>query len=163
MIHLITGDGKGKTSTAVGMSIRAAGHGWKVLFAQFLKDDRSGEINELRKLNITTLHAPKQFGFLYLMTELQKRETSKMCDEMVTQIIQSDADMIVLDEILHVLESGLIDRKRIESVLNKQCEIILTGASAPDWLIDKADYVSRFTKIKHPFDKGIEARIGIEY
>ena len=163
MIHLIEGDGKGKTSAAVGMCVRAAGHGLKVLFVQFLKDDSSGEIDGLRRLGVKTLHCPVNYGFLFQMTEEQKLETKAEYQNMMEEVASSDAQLVVLDEVIYAAKYGLVTKAQIERVLEKDDEIVLTGRDAPDWLVDRADYVSNVLKVKHPYEKGIHARAGIEF
>ena len=163
MIHVIIGDGNGKTTSAVGASVRAAGHGWKVLFAQFLKGDSSGEIISLKSLGVSVLQPAVNHGFIFAMDENEKMETAKMCAGLLATAAESDAQLMVLDEVLHTLAAEMIQREAIEKVLDKHCEIILTGGIAPDWLIERADYVSYVSKIKHPYNNGIGARQGIEY
>lgn len=163
MIHLIEGDGKGKTSAAVGMCVRAIGHGWKVLFVQFLKEDSSGEIEVLRRLGVVTIHCPINYGFYFQMTEEQKQAIVTEYQKMIELAISSDAQLIVLDEAIHAINFGLISRSKIEAVLEKNAEIVLTGRDAPKWLFDVSDYISDIKKVKHPYDKGVQARTGIEY
>ncbi len=163
MIHLIEGDGKGKTSAAVGMCVRAAGHDWNVLFIQFLKDDSSGEIKPLQRLGVKTLHCPVNYGFLFQMNEEQKQETAYEYRKMIKEATSSDAQLIVLDEVVHAVNFGLLTKNEIEQLLKKDTEIVLTGRDAPKWLKDLSDYVSDINKVKHPYDQGIQARVGIEY
>ena len=164
MIHVYVGDGKGKTTAAVGLSVRAAGHGFKVLFMQFLKDDSSGEIDVLRRVpEIEVVHCPVNYGFTFQMSEEQKRETAEEYDKMLDRAIDSDAFLIVLDEVIHALNAGMIIKEKLERVLDKDCEIVLTGRDAPEWIVDRADYISDVRKIIHPYDKGVQARIGIEF
>ena len=143
MIHLIQGDGKGKTSAAVGMAVRANGHGWPVLFMQFLKDGNSGEISLIRSISgIDVVQCPVNYGFTFQMTKEQ----------------------LVLDEVVDALNAGLVIEKRLRAILEKKdAEIVLTGRNAPEWLVEKADYVSEVVKRKHPYDNGVQAREGIEY
>ena len=164
MIHVYIGDGKGKTTASVGLSTRTAGHGFSVLFIQFLKDDSSGEISVLKSLSgVEVVHAPINYGFVFQMTEKQKSETAEDYDKLMDKAIESDAFLIVLDEVIHALNASLLKKAKIEKVLEKDCEIVLTGRDAPEWLIDRADYVSEIQKIKHPYDNGVQARIGIEF
>ncbi len=164
MIHLLVGDGKGKTTSSIGMSIRAAGHGKKVLFVQFLKDDRSGEVNILRMVpEITVLHAEDDYGFLFQMTQEQKVKMAEEYDMLLNRILKSNAFMIVLDEVIHALNAGLVKKEKLLQIMQKNSEIVLTGRDAPEWVKDMADYYSDIWKIKHPFDKGKEARVGIEF
>lgn len=164
MIHVYVGDGKGKTTASIGLSVRAAGHGFKVLFMQFLKDDSSGEIDVLRSIpGIEVVHCPVDHGFIFQMTEDQKRETAEEYDKMLDKAITSDAFLIVLDEVIHALNAGIIDREKLEQVMDKESELVLTGRDAPEWITDRADYVSDIQKNKHPYDRGIQARVGIEF
>ncbi len=164
MIQVYVGDGKGKTTASIGLSIRAAGHGFNVLFMQFLKDDSSGEISVLRSIpSIEVIHCPVNYGFTFQMTEDQKKETAQEYDKMLDKAIEADVFLIVLDEAIHALNAGLINQEKLERLLHKNCEIVLTGRNAPEWLTDRADYVSDIQKIKHPYDRGVQARIGIEF
>jgi cob(I)alamin adenosyltransferase len=164
MIQVYIGDGKGKTTESIGLSIRAAGHGFKVLFLQFLKDDSSGEVSILKSIpGIEVIHCPVNYGFTFQMTEDQKKETAKEYDKMLDKAIGTNVFLVVLDEAIHALNAGMIDREKLERLLDKDCEIVLTGRDAPEWLISRADYVSNIQKIKHPYDKGVQARVGIEF
>ena len=164
MIQVYVGDGKGKTTASIGLSIRAAGHGFNVLFMQFLKDDSSGEVSVLRSIpGIEVIHCSVNYGFTFQMTEDQKKETAKEYDKMLDKAIGTDAFLVVLDEAIHALNAGMISREKLERLLDKNCEIVLTGRNAPEWLINRADYVSNIQKIKHPYDKGVQARVGIEF
>lgn len=164
MIQLYVGDGKGKTTASIGLSIRAAGHGFKVLFIQFLKDDSSGEISVLRSIpGIEVILCPVNYGFTFQMTVDQKKETAQEYDKMLDKAIKTDVFLVVLDEVVHALNAGMIGREKLERLLDKNCEIVLTGRNAPEWLTARADYVSNIQKIKHPYDKGVQARAGIEF
>ncbi len=164
MIHLITGNGKGKTTASVGLSVRAAGHGFKVLFIQFLKDDSSGEIGILKKIpQITVLHAPCNYGFTFNMTEDQLIESATEYSKLLDKAIESDAFLIVLDEVLHAMNAGLIKEEQLKKLLEKDTEIVLTGWDAPDWLMEKADYISDIKSLKNPYTNGVDARVGIEF
>lgn len=164
MIHLIVGDGNGKTTSSVGLAVRAAGHGCPVLFIQFLKDGSSGEIKVLKNVpGICVLHAPVHFGFIFQMNEEQLDQTAQAYNLLLDNAIASDAFLIILDEAIHALNAKLIDKDKLLKLLEKDAEIVLTGRDPPAWLCERADYISDVRKIKHPYDKGIEARAGIEY
>ena len=164
MILVKTGNGEGKTTSAIGLAIRAVGHGKKALIIQFLKDDRSGEVTILKSISgIEIVHPNHNFGFVFQMSEDQKMTTSKDCDFLLGYAKSSNADVIVLDEVLHALDTNLISRDKLEEVLELKKIIILTGYRAPPWVIDKADYVSDVQKIKHPYDVGIQSVEGIEF
>lgn len=164
MIHVIEGDGKGKTSAAVGLIIRAAGHGFKTLFIQFLKGNGSGEVRILRSIpDVEIVHCPVNYGFTFQMNEEQKRETAREYYKLIDYAISSDAFLIVLDEVIDALNAGLVEEKKIRQTLEKNSEIVLTGRDAPDWLVEIADYISEVKEIKHPYENGVRARVGIEF
>ena len=164
MILVKTGNGQGKTTSAVGLAVRAAGHGKRILFIQFLKDESSGEIAVLKSIPGVEVHHPQHnFGFIFQMTDDEKRITATDCETLLDYAATSDADMIVLDEALHALDNQLITRDQLEKVLDPMKIIILTGYRAPEWLVEKADYVSDVQKVKHPFDTGTQAQEGIEF
>ena len=163
MIHIYKGDGEGKTVASVGLCARAIGHGWRVLFVQFLKNDASGEIESLKRLGARTLHGSVVTGFYSEMTSEQKSIISNDYKKILDIVLRDDAQLIVLDEVLHAIYFQMIDRNQMELVLKKKSEIVLTGRNAPAWIEETADYISITTKIKHPYDKGVKAREGIEY
>ena len=164
MILVKTGNGQGKTTSAVGLAVRAAGHGMRVLFIQFLKDESSGEVVVLKSIPGVEVHHPQHnFGFVFQMTDEEKRITATDCETLLHYAATSDAGMIILDEILHVLDNKLITREQLEKIFDSEKTIILTGYRAPEWIIEKADYVSDVQKVKHPFDKGVQAQKGIEF
>ncbi len=164
MLHLLIGPGKGKTSAAAGMALRAAGRGLPVLFVQFLKDGASGEVTALRQVQgVTVRHLPFHCGFTWEMTEEERRKTAAACEALLEEAARSAAFLVVLDEALHALAADLMTRESLERVLNRPGETVLTGYAAPDWLKEKADYISCIEKEKHPFDRGVQARAGVEF
>ena len=168
MIHLYCGDGKGKTTAACGLAVRAAGSGMRVLFCQFFKDGSSSEIPELEKLGIETMHPSAVFGLFRHMTAEQKAETRKAHDEMLDSVVNGAGgyDLIVLDEAVSSYRHEMLDRKRLLDLLEaegRDREIVLTGRNPADELVSAADYVTEMKKAKHPFDDGVIARKGIEY
>lgn len=182
MIQIYHGDGKGKTTAAVGLAVRAAGNGLPVLFVQFLKDDTSGEIAMLQKLGVETLHAPQMYGFVSRMSEEELAKTRAYFADMLAQvgtwiekhIKQSDniqekntvAAVVVFDEVLHAVKYGLLDESALINMLSRnqvQIEFILTGRNPSDKLLALADYVTEMKKEKHPYEQGISARKGIEF
>ena len=170
LIHIYCGDGKGKTTAAMGLAVRAAGSGLNVVLTQFMKGDNSGELNILKTVNnIQLVFCEKNFGFVWNMTEEEKqdakREYTKQFDKAVRLAVESNADMLVMDEFMSCFELGFIDNeKALEFLKNKpeQLEVVLTGRNPSEELCALADYITEMKKIKHPFDKGINARRGIE-
>lgn len=170
-IHIYCGDGKGKTTAAIGLAVRAAGCQKKVLITRFLKTDHSGEVRALGRLpEITVTPCERSFGFFNEMSEDQKKEAgvyySELLETALELAVSGDFDLLVLDEIMAVCNFGLVHEKRVLEFLAarpKGLEVILTGRNPSDQLIEMADYVSEIRKVKHPFDRGIKARQGIEY
>lgn len=176
MIQIYCGDGKGKTTAAAGLAIRAAGHGFPVVFAQFLKDDSSGEIQVLKSLpQIHVMHGSVFYGFVRQMTEEQKaqvRDCYRALFDRITRKLSefdSKATVVVLDEVIHACNFGLVDEdwlcrwiSRCQKQNRGETEFVLTGKGPSERLLATADYVSEIKKKKHPFDRGIAAREGIE-
>lgn len=171
MIQLYCGDGKGKTTAAVGLLIRAAGRNIDTLFVQFLKDDTSGEIEVIKKLdNVEIMHADCFYGFVKNMTEEQKCETkeayNKLLDSVQEYVSKHEKCVVILDEIVHAINYELVDITKMDSLLNmsnENIEYVLTGRNPSEKLIGMSDYYTEFKKQKHVYDKGIIAREGIEY
>lgn len=171
MIHIYTGDGKGKTTAAAGSAIRCIGAGKRVLFCQFLKDGSSGECQILKALpKICCLLPERAFGFTFQMDETTRKEAriyySAYWDTIWENMQNEHYDMIILDEICAVSESHLVEVDKVVDFLDsygKSTEIILTGRNPLKAFMDKADYITEMKKIRHPFDQGFPAREGIEY
>lgn len=170
-IHIYCGDGKGKSTAAMGLALRAAGSGKKVLVTQFLKDGSSSELNILRELpNVQVLTCPRQFGFFWNMTEEQKAEAKSAYEELFEKAVQIATEegvfLLVMDELIVAYNHGLLDRERVLSFLREKpegLEVVLTGRDPAPELVELADYMSEIRKKKHPFDKGVSARRGIEW
>ncbi len=140
-VHIYCGDGKGKTSAAMGLAVRAAGRGKRVLVVRFLKSDDSGEVKILGEIpGIRVKPCERCFGFFYQMTREQKKEAGEYY--------------------------GLVCEKEVLDHLKKRprsLEVVLTGRDPSPEFVDLADYVSEIRKVKHPFDQGCGAREGIEF
>ena len=169
MIHIYTGDGKGKTTAAMGLAMRAKGCGKKVLVTQFLKGGPTGELSSLHRLGIPVLRNSRDYGFFSTLTEEEKRCLTKEQNDRLRAVLQSlrrgEYDLIVLDELLCACENGSVDCGLAEQLLNTKTdtELILTGRGAPPFFTMRADYVTVMQKEKHPFDRGIPARDGVEF
>ena len=170
LIHIYTGDGKGKTTCSLGLSLRCAGHGNKVLFVQFMKGRRTGELESLKLIpNIQVLRAKEMVKFSFQMNAEEKSQllTDHMAlFEKVKMICQSEAiDLLVLDEVLGAVDKDLFNKESLLDFLkNKpaELEVVMTGRNPAPELLDLADYVSEIMMRKHPYKKGIPAREGIE-
>ena len=171
LIHIYTGQGKGKTTSAVGLAIRAKGHGLKVCYLYFHKDPQKwdyGEHRILEKLGVAVFGFAEKHPHFY--KDISKDEIRMECLkglEFIKNIFQENKyDIFILDEIIISLRDGFLTEKEVLDILDlkpKNLELILTGRGATDTIIEKADLVSRIEKIKHPYDSGIQRRIGIEY
>ena len=171
MVHIYYGDGKGKTTAAIGLAVRAAGSRMKVLFVQFLKTEFSGERHTLSHTeNISLTFCPLELNFTYNMTEDEKAKASvtfrKLFDDSVRTVLTQKYDMIVLDEIFSAINANMVSEGALyEFVSNapKNLEVVLTGHDPSQKLLDIADYVTHMKKIKHPYETGVPARFGIEF
>lgn len=181
LVHVITGDGKGKTTSSLGLAVRATGNNLKVHMIQFLKSGFTGELYSAKKLGFEI----EQFGvdalrerqkhleefadktgrFIF-QPDLKEKDAAMQGWEHAKNIIKSgDYDVVILDEINCVLEKKLIPLEEVLEIVKNHgnVEIVFTGRDAPKELMDVADYVNIVQGIKHPWQKGIVARRGIEY
>lgn len=172
MIHLYTGEGKGKTSAAIGLSVRAAGWGCKVCFAQFMKGNDTGELHVLEKLpNVAVLRSKKNFGFYRTMSDTDKAELAGIHNRMLDKLLEMAESgayrVLVLDEVTYPVNWKLLDGERLKSLLelgkSGEMELVLTGRGAEKSLRDAADYLTEMVCLRHPFERGVEARRGIEF
>ena len=171
LIHLYMGDGKGKTTAAVGLAVRGIGRGLKVAFFQFLKDGSSGELVSLRKLGVHVESGLPSRGFTWEREEESKRQLLELHNERLKSakalIADGGIDLLILDEIIGATSYGYADEEQLLDLLDtkpEHCEIVLTGRDPKPAVVDRVDYLTEMKLQKHPFmEKGIEARAGIEY
>ncbi|ADL51954.1 cob(I)yrinic acid a,c-diamide adenosyltransferase [Clostridium cellulovorans] len=169
-VHIYCGDGKGKTTAAMGLCIRAAGSGKKVVIYQFLKNNTTSEIDSLNRIpNITRIEGKDKMKFTFTMTEEEKEELKNYYNEKFKEIVdfvqKTNAELLFLDEIIYAILNNVFEEENLIEFLNKKpktLEVVLTGRNPSEELIELADYVSEIKKIKHPFEKGIPSRKGIE-
>lgn len=168
LVHIYCGDGKGKTTTSVGLTVRAAGSGKKVLFYQFLKDNSSSERNILEKVpGITLVRGREMQKFTFQMNEQELDELRIYNNEMLDKLFEmaKDYDMLVMDESVYAIKSNLLDEEKLITHLEEKpvgLEVVLAGRNPSQKLMNHADYVSEIQKVKHPFDQGVSSRVGIE-
>ena len=208
MIQVYHGDGKGKTTAAIGLAVRFSGAGKKVLFCQFMKGNISSEIGVLQKLeNLEVELIGKKFGFYKDMTEQDKEEITKCHNHILEKVlgvllnaksagqepayqepsIQEVADqepetlelqdqsqdgptlLVVLDELTSAYRYGLLDRGLVSKIIlaaseNRQIiELVITGRDPDSFFLEHADYITEMKMQRHPYEKGILARKGIEW
>ena len=178
LTHIYCGDGKGKTTAAVGLAVRCAGRGNKVLLVQFLKSllvqflksRDSGELYSLAKLpDIEVMRGKESKKFTFQMNDEEKHalllEHNKMFAMVLAKVRSGNYALLVLDEVIGAINARVFDENRlIEFLLNKpeNLEVVMSGRNPSARLIELADYVSEVRKVKHPMDRGIMAREGIE-
>ena len=174
LIQIYCGDGKGKTTAAIGQAVRSAGAGLSVIFSRFLKTEDSGELAILKEVpGITMVPCRKSFGFFFQMTEAEKQEAAQVYQEVLDRAVSLASEaagegdtLLVMDEIIATYRYGLVDREKLTAFLRDKpgnLEVVMTGRDPAQELVSLADYVSEIKKIKHPFDRGICARRGIEF
>lgn len=172
MIHIYTGNGKGKTSAAFGLAFRASGHGMKTVALSFLKDGCSGEIKAAEQsehIFVRCFQTTVQ-GFFWNMTESEKMklktETQKGFMFGLQCAARKNCDILVLDEVAGTIANGLLSEQDVKTFLveyGQKMEIVMTGRDFPKSLLELADYVSDLRQVKHPYQKGIPPRKGIEF
>lgn len=169
LIHIYCGNGKGKTTAALGLAVRAVGRGKRVRIARFLKTEDSGEVPVLRQIpGIDVLPCEKSFGFTFQMSDGVRREAALYYDSLLEKAIKDaqDVDLLILDEIIGACNGGLVEKEKLEIFLKgkpEALEVVLTGRRPWKEILGKADYVTEMEQRRHPFEQGIAAREGIEY
>ena len=170
LIHVYCGDGKGKTTAAVGLAVRAAGAGKRVLFAQFFKNGASSEIAALRSLpNVETEICEAPHGFFRDMDALEREQARDDYTALLNGVLERarrGAGVLVLDEATSACNYQMISETALLGFLRtkpEELEVVLTGRDPSAALLDAADYVTEMVKRKHPYDRGIQARRGIEF
>lgn len=166
-LHIYCGDGKGKTTAALGLAVRMAGAGGRVGILQFLKNGSSSELEVLKNIpNISVIQGAKVNGFVFTMTELEKKILKKEQNTALEKAFSKSFDMLILDEALGAFETDTLDIYLFLKFIKTKSystEIVLTGRNVPPEIAETTDYMSEIVKVKHPFDQGILARKGIEY
>ena len=171
LLHIYCGDGKGKTTEAKWLAVRETGSSMRVLFDRFLKNEFSGELKILDQIpEIEVLHLEKSYGFFKTLSEKEQEEVREMYgrlwDTIQRKISTGDYDMLVIDEFMAAYRYGLIPNEEAVQFLKDRpdnLEVVLTGRDPSDELLELADYISEVKMVRHPFEKGIRARKGIEY
>lgn len=171
LVHIYTGEGKGKTTASIGLAVRAAGAGRKVLFVQFFKEDSapSGEKEVLRTIGVDLVRSNCRHPmFTGAKTDLEALRAAVVgtYEAAKERLLQGGYDMAVFDEIMSAVNGGWIKKEALLAFLDSRpegLEVVLTGRGAPVELVQSADYVTEMLKIKHPFDNGVQARKGVEY
>ena len=166
LVHLYYGDGKGKTTAAMGLALRALGSGKRVVIVQFLKGGKSGEIPLLEQLGAKVYRGKAGQKFVFQMNEAEKAATRALQNQNLAAARAEPADLLVLDEAGSAWELDMVDKDLLQqAVLQRPAgqECVLTAHAPVQWMLDAADYVTEMQCHRHPYQRGIAARKGIEY
>lgn len=167
LVHVYTGDGKGKTTAALGLAIRATGQGKRVIIIQFLKGDPNcGEhifASQCRSFEVVQFTK----GNCFVLPEDQLKSDVDQAMEYAFKVLTGgEYDMVILDEIFIAVRRGLLETSAVIELIDRKpdtVEFVLTGRGAPQEIIDMADYVTSMQMIKHPYVQGVKSRKGIEF
>lgn len=170
LVIVYTGNGKGKTTAALGLAVRAAGYNRRILLVQFGKNQPSGEIKSLKLLkSLKIIRGGKGFvGILgdKLSLEEHKKSAQDTYQILYKELLSGKWDLVIADEIIGAIKGGLVSLKQVLLLVGdkpRDADLVLTGRFAPAQLIKAADLVTEMKEIKHPFVKGIQAKRGIDY
>jgi len=174
LIHVYTGEGKGKTTAAMGLALRAAGHGWRTYIGQFMKGQDYGELHAAPLLGTDDQGRPlltiEQYGKpSFIHVDEVSKEDIRLAQEGLARAREAmcggDYAIVVLDEINVALYFKLLTVQDVLALIDQkpqEVELILTGRRVPDEIVDRADYVTYMQEVRHPYQRGIQARQGIE-
>ena len=171
LVHLYYGDGKGKTTAAFGLAVRCAGAGGQVVVAQFLKGANTGEAAAMERFPEIALLRGKSCGkFTFQMDQQELADTALECRSLLNraweEALDRGAKLLVLDEVVDACALELLPESALANLLDQRpagLEVVLTGHQCPPALESRADYITRMAKERHPYDRGVAARPGIEY
>lgn len=171
-IQIYTGDGKGKTTAALGLGMRAAGNGLKVYMVQFLKSSMTGELNSVKMLqpNFKIFRFEKERNFFWNLNEQEKLELKNEILEAYNFCLKAlknnECDILIMDEIMGVLKNKLIEEEQLLELINIKpvdVELVLTGRNVPVKIQEKADLITEMKAVKHYYTEGVASREGIEF
>ncbi|MBM3200508.1 cob(I)yrinic acid a,c-diamide adenosyltransferase [Candidatus Woesearchaeota archaeon] len=168
LVQVYTGNGKGKTTAAIGLGVRAAGHGYKVCMVQFLKPStKYGEHKSLKKIKNFEV---KSYGLKDFATHSNRRNYKRLSNDAFNYasktVMSGKYDIVILDEVNFSAAYGYVKLEDVIRLIEqkpKSVELVLTGRDAPKEIMEKADLVTVMQEVKHPYKQGIKARKGIEY
>lgn len=166
LVHLYCGDGKGKTTAAMGLALRALGQGMRVVVVQFLKNGTSGELEPLKELGAAVYSGQPGAKFTFQMNAEEKAQATKENNARLAEALQQPCDLLILDEICAARNSGMVDEALAkQAVLERpqHREVVLTGRNPEAWIVEAADYITEMQPRRHPYEQGIPARKGIEF
>lgn len=166
LVHVYTGDGKGKTTAALGLAMRASGQGLRVLFLQFLKGyPRCGEHRLAEQHDLFKVVQPATASAFRARPEEARAQALRTLD-LAREVLGGDYDLVVLDEVITAVKLGSLTTDEVLALVRERSlgvELVLTGRGAPEEIIEAADLVTEMVKVKHPYERGVKARRGIEF
>lgn len=166
LIHLYWGEGKGKTTAAMGLALRALGHGWRVVVVQFLKDGASGELDPLRRLGAAVFSGKTCGKFYPQMSPAEREEAARKNTEHLRKALELPCELLVLDEACAAWQLNMTDRALLKKAVLERPggrEVILTGREPAPWMAEAAHYSTEMRCCRHPYLRGIPARDGVEF
>jgi cob(I)alamin adenosyltransferase len=172
LLIVYTGDGKGKTTAALGMTIRALGYDWKVCIIQFIKGSwKYGEMDGLKRLSPEVELNVMGEGFVGIIDDDKSREEHrraalKAYETALDKMTSGRFELVILDELNVAVSLGLITPDELKKLISEKPErqhLVITGRGANRWLIEQADLVTEMKEVKHPYQKGILAQQGVDY
>lgn len=170
MLHIYAGDGKGKTTAAIGLAVRMCGAGRRVLFAQFLKGRPTAELMPMHRLGIEICRTEPVIKFIGEMDEQERLQCRDSCRQVFaaacSALKSGDYGLVVLDEVLDAISVKMLEETALLQALLARAantEAVLTGRSPGGEICRMADYFSFIQAKKHPYERGISARYGVEY
>jgi cob(I)alamin adenosyltransferase len=169
LVHVYTGNGKGKTTAALGVALRSWGHGKRVCIIQFMKNcPESGEFKALKKIgkNFRIMQFGRGCFIKDKPTDLDKKLAMEGLEFVKKILVEDKNDLVILDELNCALYCGLLKKNPVESTLAAKpirTDLVITGRYAPKWLTDKADLVTEMREKKHCYKRGVKAKQGLEF
>lgn len=171
-VQVYTGNGKGKTTAAIGQGVRAVGNKYTVYMIQFLKGGKTGELESIKSLHpyFQIFRFEKSRGFFWNLNDDEKRELKEEIQkgyEFALEALKGNkCDLLILDEIMGAISNNLVTEEQVLALIDSKpenTELIMTGRNVPESIIERANLVTEMRDIKHYFSEGVPARKGIEY
>ena len=166
LVHLYWGEGKGKTTAAMGLALRALGQGARVVIVQFLKGADTGEVPLLRRLGAEIYRGKAGQKFVFQMDEAEKAAARAVQNANLAAALARPADLLILDEACAAWQLDMVDRALLERAVRERPagqEVVLTGRAPAPWMEELADYSTEMRCCRHPYEKGVTARKGVEF
>lgn len=166
LVHLYWGQGKGKTTAAMGLALRALGQGLSVTVVQFLKSGQSGELSPLQALGAAIYSGKAGTKFVSKMTEAERAETRALQTAHLQAALERPCDLLILDEACAAWQLDMVDRTLLKQAVlarPERREIVLTGREPAEWMQAAADYSTEMRCRRHPYERGVPARKGVEF